>query len=151
MPHHHNGNENNDDNDDNDDDDDYDYDDDDDDDNYDDNNYDYEESYRHGDGGLAARENCAKSEGIMSDLEQPGKIRVSKWSKCSIKDFNWYIIKNGGKRFCLYLTQQRSRDACSGIKPNITATTHRPPTAGKYIPIKSKNVFLYSFCYIEMP
>ena len=73
---------------------------------------DYSEDSDYSDGSRARRA-CAKSTGVMNDLDRPN-ARVDRWSKCSTLDFKNYIRNNGGKTFCLYLTQRLSRNGCGG-------------------------------------
>ena len=47
--------------------------------------------------------NCDEPNGLMSNIEKDGDIKIDKWSSCSLNDFKYFVHMNGGDKFCLYM------------------------------------------------
>jgi hypothetical protein len=55
---------------------------------------------------------CAKFSGAMQNIESNRKLKINGWSKCSKMEFDAFIKKNGGERFCLFIGQKISQSKC---------------------------------------
>ena len=55
---------------------------------------------------------CIDADGVMAYLEGPKKLKIHSWTKCSASDFQRYVSKNGGEKFCLYQEETKGKKFC---------------------------------------